>query len=100
MFLSLRLLYYLPIAGKRTNGYMPFHLKEVKCKQSSPGFGFVISPISYNNNCFIKHASLLKYMHVYKNLFLRRKSDWQCEALDLAWVEKGKVIPDNMAPKS
>ena len=30
----------------------------------------------------------------------KKKSSWPRAALDLAWVEKGEVIPDNTAPKS
>ena len=37
---------------------------------------------------------------LYKNLFLKKKSSQPCAVLDLAKVENGEVILDNMAPKS
>ena len=39
-------------------------------------------------------------LRLYKNLFLRKKSSWPRATLDLAWVEKGEIIPDRATPKS
>ena len=33
----------------------------------------------------------------YQKLFRRKKSSWPRAALDLAWAEKGEVIPDKKA---
>ena len=43
-------------------------------------------------------AITIKISFLGKNL--RKKSSWPHVALDLARVEKGEVIPDNVAPKS
>ena len=49
------------------------------------------------NPNIMSHLTIVKG---YKNLFLRKKSSWPRTALDLAWVEKGEVIPESAAPKS
>ena len=36
----------------------------------------------------------------YKNLFLTKKQTDHVWHLNLAWVQKGEVTPDNMAPKN
>ena len=44
--------------------------------------------------------NLQLYVLSYKDLFLRKKSSRPPAALDMARVEKGEGIPDNMGPKS